>query len=274
MPTRQRGRVDEGDQPGELLQPRVPRQDISSAVRAQLGGVPAGGPEQARQVHRGVETQLRQRLVGVLARLQLTEEERDLLGQLVTQHLHDPARRRLLQVLAVLRVIPAAASGKTLGRPAVLTGDRATDAVEAYREGAAVKGLARQYGVSPRTIRRALDAAGARDLPDTPELPGDTVGAEPAQQLPAPGTAVVLDVPGLLADHLRGNEDAAVREVLRAGRTVRRGQGYSVRVAAPLALHQVVLAQCAALAGEGGTPAGRKACRAYADRIAGAVRTS
>lgn len=171
-------------------------------------------------------------------------------------------------------VAAAAATGKTLGRPAALTADKATEAVDAYRAGAAVKSLARQYGVSPKTIRRALDAAGARDLPDAPELLGDAVGAEPAQQMAVPGTAVVLDVPGLLADHLQGTEDAALREVLRGGRTVRRGQGYSVCVAAPLALHQAALQQCAALAGKDSTPAGRKACRAYPDRIAGAVRTS
>ncbi|MEU5340281.1 hypothetical protein AB0H18_05435 [Streptomyces sp. NPDC020766] len=39
-----------------------------------------------------------------------------------------------------------------------------------------MQGLARQCGVSPKTIRRALDAAGARALPDAPLLPG-TVGA-------------------------------------------------------------------------------------------------
>jgi putative DNA-invertase from lambdoid prophage Rac len=40
----------------------------------------------------------------------------------------------------------------------------------------------------------------------------------------------------------------------------------------PLTLHQALLTQCAALAGDGSTPAGRKAYRAYADRIAGAAR--
>ncbi|MGW2586642.1 recombinase family protein [Streptomyces virginiae] len=171
-------------------------------------------------------------------------------------------------------VAAASASGKTLGRPAALSGDQATEAVDAYRAGAAVKALAREYGVAPKTIRRALDAADARDLPDAPELPGDAVGTEPEQQMLEPGTAAVLDVPGLLADHLQSVGDASVHEALRGGRTVRRGQGYSVRVTAPLALHQAVLQQGAALAGEGGTPAGRKAYRAYADRIAGAMRTS
>jgi DNA invertase Pin-like site-specific DNA recombinase len=171
-------------------------------------------------------------------------------------------------------VAAAAASGKTLGRPAALTGDQAAGAVEAYRAGAAVKGLARQYGVAPKTIRRALDAAGARDVPAAPGLLDGTADAEPAPQMPEPGAAVVLDVPGLLADHLQDTRDAAVGEALLSGRTIRRGQGYSVRVSAPLPLHRVVLQQCAALAGDGSTPAGRKAHRAYADRIAAVTQTS
>jgi DNA invertase Pin-like site-specific DNA recombinase len=169
-------------------------------------------------------------------------------------------------------VAAAAASGKTLGRPAALTADRAAEAVDAYRAGATVKGLARQYGVSPKTIRRALDAAGARDLPDT--LPDGTADARPASPTPDPGTTVVLDVPGLLADHLRDTRDTAVGEALLSGRTIRRGQGYSVRVSAPLPLHRAVLQQCAALAGDSSTPAGRKAHRAYADRISAVTQTS
>ncbi|WP_413812658.1 hypothetical protein [Streptomyces sp. OE57] len=136
-----------------------------------------------------------------------------------------------------------------------------------------MKGLARQCGVSPKTIRRALDAAGARALPDTPLLP-DAVGAVPAPRMAEAGTAMILDVPGLLADHLQSTGDDAVREALRGGRTVRRGQGYSVRVTAPLAFYQATLQQCAAFAGKGSGPAWRKAYRAYADRIAGVIRTS
>ena len=44
-------------------------------------------------------------------------------------------------------------------------------------------------------------------------------------------------------------------------------------VTAPLALHQAALQQCAALADDGATPAGRKAYRTYADRIAAAAKT-
>jgi hypothetical protein len=45
-----------------------------------------------------------------------------------------------------------------------------------------------------------------------------------------------------------------------------------VRVTAPLALHQATLKQSTALAADGSAPAGRKAYRAYADRIAAAAR--
>ncbi|GAA4994681.1 hypothetical protein GCM10023317_23530 [Actinopolymorpha pittospori] len=82
-----------------------------------------------------------------------------------------------------------------------------------------------------------------------------------------------LDVPGLLAEHLQNAPDDAVRDALGAGWVIRRGQGYSLRLTAPLTVHQAALQQCAALAGDGATPAGRKAYRTYADRIESAMRT-
>ncbi|MFF0516514.1 hypothetical protein [Streptomyces sp. NPDC004250] len=90
----------------------------------------------------------------------------------------------------------------------------------------------------------------------------------------APEQPHAIDVPGLLADRLQGSRDTAVHEALHNGRTIRRGQGYSVRVTAPIALHQAALKRCAALAGNGSRPPERKAYRAYADRIAAAVRAS
>ncbi|WP_030221598.1 hypothetical protein [Streptomyces bikiniensis] len=65
-----------------------------------------------------------------------------------------------------------------------------------------------------------------------------------------------------------------MRETFAAGRTVRRGQGYSVRVMAPLSVHQAALDLCAGLAAEGAAPAGRKAYRVYADRITTASATA
>jgi putative DNA-invertase from lambdoid prophage Rac len=97
-------------------------------------------------------------------------------------------------------VAAAAAAGKVLGRPAALDQDQASDVVEAYHQGAAVKALARQHQVAPKTIRRVLDAAGARELPEQLDLPVDP---SPQQPTPMPNPEGVLDLPGLLADHLR-----------------------------------------------------------------------
>ncbi|AEH09695.1 MULTISPECIES: hypothetical protein [Protofrankia] len=115
-----------------------------------------------------------------------------------------------------------------------------------------------------------LDAAGARDAVDVlEELDGMATDVE--EQAPEPEQPHTIDVPGLLAEHLKATEVSEIPEALRGGRTIRRGQGYSVRVTAPLALHQATLGQCAALAGDGSTLAGRKAYRTYADRIAAAM---
>lgn len=196
----------------------------------------------------------------------------------------DPGTRMMVSVLAAVLefqrdmisentkegVAAASAGGKTLGRPAALTEDQMADVVQAYREGAPVKGLARQYGTSPRTIRRVLDAADARAVPgDLAELLEEP-GREDQEQVPADPT-VTLDVPGLLAEHLHDTPDTAIREALQNGQTIRRGQGYSVRVTATLSLHQTALQQCADLADT--SPAGRKAHRIYTDRVTTAEAT-
>ncbi|WP_198422545.1 recombinase family protein [Streptomyces sp. QHH-9511] len=68
-------------------------------------------------------------------------------------------------------VAAAEAAGKTLSRPATLDPDQAAKVVETFGEGAAVKALARRHQVDPKTIRRVLDAAGARDLPGQARRP-------------------------------------------------------------------------------------------------------
>ncbi|MET8297573.1 MULTISPECIES: hypothetical protein [unclassified Streptomyces] len=133
--------------------------------------------------------------------------------------------------------------------------------VEAFGEGTAVKALARQHQVDPKTIRRVLDAAGARELPELL----DVLPAPAAEQQPEPDPVITLDLPGLLADHLLADGDETVRTALASGRTIRRGQGHSLRITAPLELHRTALQQAAALATE------RKAHRVYATRITAAT---
>ena len=160
-------------------------------------------------------------------------------------------------------VAAAQTSGKTLGRPTALDTGQAADVMEAYRSGTAIKALARQHQVAPKTIRRILDNAHARQLPDPP-------GTLPAADEPVAPTLdqqMTLDLPGLLADHLHATADDAIRQALAAGRTIRRGQGHSVRLTAPLALHHAALQQGTALAAPDAGPAERKAYRVYATRI-------
>ncbi|CAL9677774.1 hypothetical protein SUDANB105_08085 (plasmid) [Streptomyces sp. enrichment culture] len=168
-------------------------------------------------------------------------------------------------------VAAARNAGKVLGRPARLSSEQAAAIVAAYRnDGVAVKALARMYEVDPKVIRRVLDSAGARGVPDDLEdLLGQTGGeGDPEPEAPAATDPVLsIDVPGLLAEHLQGVAAAAVRDALHEGRVIRRGQGYSLRMAAPLSVHQAALEACAALAVDGASPAGRKAYRVYADRV-------
>ncbi|MGN7139155.1 recombinase family protein [Streptomyces pseudogriseolus] len=183
-------------------------------------------------------------------------------------------QRELISENTVEGVAAAAAAGKTLGRPSALSEDQAADVVTAYREGAAVKALARQYSTSPKTIRRVLDDAGAREVPDDLALllDGDAttsrdhdVTDEDQEQAADPDPVVVVDVPGLVAEHLADVADDAVREALQNGQTIRRGQGYSKRVSAPVSVHTAMVEHSApALMA---SPAGRKAHRLHSNRV-------
>ncbi|MFD8822095.1 recombinase family protein [Streptomyces sp. NPDC059605] len=197
----------------------------------------------------------------------------------------DPGTKMMVSVLAAVLefqrdmisentkegVAAAAAAGKTLGRPAALDEGQVTELVEAYREGVAVKALARQYGIAPKTVRRVLDTAGARTVPD--DLSGllDGEGQDDVAvggQAVAADPVVVVDVPGLVAETLVDVEDDAVRQALDAGQTIRRGQGYSVRVAAPVSVHVAMIEHSSTSLMQ--SPAGRKASRIHSDRVTGA----
>jgi DNA invertase Pin-like site-specific DNA recombinase len=193
----------------------------------------------------------------------------------------DPGTKMMVSVLAAVLefqrdmisentkegVAAAAAAGKTLGRPAALDEGEVVELVEAFGEGAAVKALARQYGIAPKTVRRVLDAAGAREVPnDLSELlDDDQDDVDDRQEQAAADPVVVVDVPGLVAEHLVDVADDAVRQALDGGQTIRRGQGYSVRVAAPLSVHIAMIEQSST--GLMQSSAGRKAHRIHSDRV-------
>jgi putative DNA-invertase from lambdoid prophage Rac len=170
-------------------------------------------------------------------------------------------------------VAAAEASGKTLGRPAALDEEKAADVVTAFREGAAVKALARRFGTSPKTIRRALDAAGAREVPGDLDvlLTGDDQDDVADSPAVVADPLAVVDVPGLVVEQLVDVADDAVRQAVAAGQTIRRGQGYSVRVTAPVSVHVAMVEHSTAALMQ--SPAGRKAHRIHSDRVTGVRNT-
>jgi hypothetical protein len=88
------------------------------------------------------------------------------------------------------------------------------------------------------------------------------------EDVPAPEMPVTLDMPGKIADFLRTVElEPAERTALGHGVTVRRGQGYTLRVSAVPAVHRGLLARCQLLDGGQGVPAQRKARREYENRV-------
>ncbi|MGW0821905.1 resolvase [Streptomyces sp. NPDC002845] len=122
-------------------------------------------------------------------------------------------------------------------------------------EGRSIAALARDHGVSRGAV--------ATLLPDRTGIEQEGV---PVLELP-----VTLDMPGKVADFLRTAElEPAERDALDQGVTVRRGQGYTLRVSTTLAIHRQLLAHCHPLDGGQGAPAvpaQRKARREYENRV-------
>ncbi|MFF4094616.1 recombinase family protein [Streptomyces sp. NPDC001834] len=153
----------------------------------------------------------------------------------------------------------AEAKGSKGGRRPAVAAAKTDDVRTAYLEGRSIAALARDHGVSRGAIRTAV----ADLMPDHTPIEQEDVQA--------PELAVTLDMPGKIADFLRTAElEPAERAALDHGVTVRRGQGYTLRVSAVPAVHRGLLTRCQPLDGGHGAPAvpaQRKARREYANRV-------
>ncbi|MFJ8888767.1 recombinase family protein [Streptomyces sp. NPDC102402] len=149
----------------------------------------------------------------------------------------------------------AEAKGNKGGRRPAIPDGKTQVVRAAYLEGRSIAALARDHDVSRGAIRTAV-----ADL-----LPEYTAAAPDTS---TPALPVVLDMPGKVADFLRATElDPAERTTLDQGVTVRREQGYTLRVTAVPAIHRRLLDLCQTLDGTAAVPAQRKARREYENRV-------
>ncbi|MEK8168796.1 resolvase [Streptomyces sp. M19] len=112
------------------------------------------------------------------------------------------------------------AKGNKGGRRPAIAADKTDDVRAAYLGGQSIASLARENDVSRGVIRTAV-----ADL-----LPEYTVVD---QDVAAPELPVLLNIPGKVADFLRaGGLEPVERAAFDQGVTVRRGQGYTLRVSA------------------------------------------
>ncbi|MFD4196678.1 recombinase family protein [Amycolatopsis thermoflava] len=127
---------------------------------------------------------------------------------------------------------------------------------QAYQDGASIAALARDHCVSRVAIRTAV----ADLMPGRPE----PVISEDAQP-----EVLRVEIPGKVARYLQEHVGLgeAERQALQQGRAVRRGQGYSLHVTAPVDVHQELLNAAVALSGDGASSADRKAYRIYWNRL-------
>ncbi|MFD3486612.1 hypothetical protein [Streptomyces sp. NPDC058665] len=149
----------------------------------------------------------------------------------------------------------AEAKGKKGGCRPVVTAAKAVAVRAAYLGGQSIAALARDCHVSRGAIRTAV-----ADL-----MPEHTTASADA---PAPELPVAVDMPGKVAGFLRAAElEPAARAALDQGVTVRRGQGYTLRVSSTPEVHRQLLDRCKPLDNNSAIPAQRKARREYASRV-------
>jgi hypothetical protein len=164
-------------------------------------------------------------------------------------------QRGLQQELTYGGLWAAEANGNKGGRRPVVT---ATSVQAGYRGGQPITAPPRNDHVSRGVIRTAV----AELLPEYTAVDQDT---------PAPELPVVLDMPGKVATFFRVDDlEPAERATLDQGVTVRRGQGYTLRVTAVPAVHRALLDRSQSLDDAQGTPvipAQRQARREYENRV-------
>ncbi|MGH3824624.1 MAG: recombinase family protein [Pseudonocardiaceae bacterium] len=148
-----------------------------------------------------------------------------------------------------------AQGAKSGRRPQIAQLGVTNDVRQAYRTGTSIAALARAHGVSRGAIRTAV----ADLLPNQPEKPAASTEPE----------MVTVEMPGKISRHLQARDDLeqAQWHALRQGRTVRRGQGYSLHVTATPEIHHAMLRAAAPLNAEGASSADRKAYRIYWERL-------
>ncbi|TKA02940.1 recombinase family protein [Actinacidiphila oryziradicis] len=168
-------------------------------------------------------------------------------------------RRDLQRELTYDGLRAAEAKGSKGGRRPAIPAAKTDTVRNAYLDGRSIAALAREHGVSRGAIRTAV----ADLMPEHTEADHENASA---MELP-----VTLDMPGKVADFLRAAElEPAERAALDRGVTVRRGQGYTLRVSAVPSVHRGLLARCQPLDGAQGprvVPAQRKARREYENRV-------
>lgn len=123
-------------------------------------------------------------------------------------------------------------------------------------EGRSIAALARDRHVSRSAVRAAV----------TDLMPEHIAGGQ--EDVPVPELPVTLDIPGKVADFLRSTElEPAERAALDQGVTVRRGQGYTLRVSTASAVPHRLLDRCQPLDGSTAARAQRKARHEYENRV-------
>ncbi|MFJ8191981.1 resolvase [Streptomyces sp. NPDC096094] len=158
-------------------------------------------------------------------------------------------QRNLQRELTYDGLRAAEAKGSKGGRRPAVTADKSVDVRTTYLEDRSIAVLARDHGVSRGAIRTTV----------TDLLPDHIAVEEDAS---APELPVALHMPGKVADFLHTAEpEPAERAALDQGVTVRRGQGYTLRVTA---VHRQLLDRCQPLDGGQGILVFRPSARPVA----------